>query len=135
MTRPHTPGAFGSSHRRPPDRPSVSVRPLPAPENAVEVRTHCRHGGFRIGYQLDERITERIAVTCALFHHASMEGCTCMHTLWPRYRAGHAPEDLAGLVARFNGVWADVEDQQRRQGFAVLDWAAACRTLSGEGPS
>jgi len=113
-------------------RPSVSVRPLPEPENAVEVRTHCQHGGYRIGYQLDERVTERIALTCALFHHAAVVGCACMHALWPRYRADHAPADLAGMVARFEHVWAGIEDQQTRQGFALLDWAAACRTLSGE---
>jgi len=109
------------------------VRPLPEPEHAVEVHTHCRHGGYRIGYQLDELITERIAVTCALFHPAAMLECRCMDRLWPKYRAEHAPVDLVAAAERFQVVWQDVEDQRRQQGYAVIDWWAARETVAGEG--
>jgi len=120
---------------RPPDRPSISVRPLPDPEHAVEVHTHCRHGGYRIGYRLDELITERIAVTCALFHHAAMLECRCMDRLWPKYRAEHAPADLEGASNRFQRVWDDVQDRRRRQGYAVINWGDAVDAVSGKAAS
>ena len=55
-----------------------------------------------------------------------------MSRLWPRYRTSAAPENLDGLRDRFERLWSGVEDQQRRQGYAVIDWAAAVRELAGE---
>ena len=118
MTRHHT-------------RPTVSTRPIGP--NQIEVRTACRHGGYRIGYQLGPTVTVRVAVCAAIAHHACMEACRCMTALWPRYRTPEAPADLAGLVSRFNGFWSGLEAQQRQYGVAVIDWPAAVKTLAGEG--
>ena len=120
MTRHH--------HRQ---RPTVSTRPIGP--NQIEVRTACRHGGYRIGYQLGPTVTVRVAVCAAIAHHACMEACRCMTALWPRYRTPEAPADLAGLVSRFNGFWSGLEAQQRQYGVAVIDWPAAVKTLAGEG--
>ncbi len=111
-------------------RPTVSTRPLGP--SRIEVRTACRHGAYRVGYQLGETFTERAVLVAAIAHHHLLEGCGCMRALWPRYRTAAAPEDLDGLRERFNGLWADVEAQQRRQGYAVLNWAAALATVKGE---
>ena len=118
MTRHHT-------------RPTVSTRPIGP--NQIEVRTACRHGGYRIGYQLGPTVTVRVAVCAAIAHHACMEACRCMTALWPRYRTPEAPADLAGLVSRFNGFWSGLEAQQRQSSVVLIDWAAAVRQLSGEG--
>jgi hypothetical protein len=56
-----------------------------------------------------------------------------MRVLWSRYRTAEAPADLDGLRERFNTVWTAIEGQQRRQGDAVLDWAAAMRQMVGKG--
>ena len=112
-------------------RPSVSTRPIG--ENQIEVRTRCPHGGYRIGFQLGETVTQRVAVCTALFHHYTLEGCECMRPLWPKYRTEHAPADIDGMRERFERLWAGVEQQQRQYGYAVVDWAAAVRSLAGEG--
>ena len=118
------------SRHRP--RPAVSTHPIGDRADQIEVRTRCRHGGYRIGYQLGPTMTDRVAVCAAIAHHACMEACQCMTTLWPRYRTPEAPEDLDGLRERFARVWSGIEAQQARQGYAVVDWAAAMRTLAGE---
>ena len=112
-------------------RPTVSTQPIG--ENQIEVRTSCRHGGYRIGYQLGETVTQRVAVCTAIFHHFTIDGCRYMAPMWPRYRTEHAPADLDGLRERFNGFWSGVEDQQRRQGYAVIDWPAVVRSLPDDG--
>ena len=48
-------------------RPAVSTRPIGP--NQIEVRTRCRHSGYRIGLQLGETVTQRVAVCTAIFHH------------------------------------------------------------------
>ena len=112
-------------------RPTVSTRPI-GPDQ-IEVRTRCRHAGYRVGFQLGEVVTQRVAVATAVMHHHVMEACACMRGLWPRYRTPTTPADLDGIRDRVNGLWADVEAQQRRQGYAVLNWPAAVRTVAGEG--
>lgn len=111
-------------------RATVSTRPISP--NQIEVRTRCQHGGYRIGYQLGQVLTERAAVCAALFHHHTLVGCACMKTLWPRYRTATASADIDGLRDRFNAVWSGIEGQQRQRGFAVIDWPAALQALRGE---
>ena len=126
MTRAH------SRHRH---RPTVSTRLIGDRPDQIEVRTACRHGVYRIGYQLGPTVTERVAVCAAIAHHACMEACQCMTALWPRCRTPEAPADLAGLVSRFNGFWSRLEAQQARQGYAVVDWGEAMLPLAGEAAS
>ena len=111
-------------------RPTVSTQPIG--ENQIEVRTSCRHGGYRIGYQLGETVTQRVAVCTAIFHHFTIDGCRFMAPMLPRYRTEHAPADLDGLRERFERLWAGVEAQQRRYGYAMIDWAAAVQQVMGE---
>ena len=118
------------AHRRAHPPATVSVRPI-GPDQ-IEVRTACRHAAYRTGYQLGEVVTERTAVAASIAHHHVMNECRCMKALWPRYRTPTAPEDLMGLASRFNRMWAGIESQQRRQGYAVIDWAAAVREMVGE---
>ena len=122
------------AHRRAHPSATVSTRPIDAGPgiDAIEVRTVCPHGAFRIGYALVPTVTERAAVCAAIFHHHAIEGCGCMRALWPRCRTEKAPADLDGLRDRFERLWSGVEDQQRRQGYAVIDWTAAVRELAGE---
>ena len=127
MTRPR-------AHRRARPPATVSVRPLPEyGTDAVEVRTVCKHATHRVGWRLGPTVTERAATTASIAHHAIMTECQCMNALWPRYRTETAPADLNGLRDRFNRMWEGIEDQQRRQGYAVIDWAAAVRELAIEG--
>ena len=127
MTRPR-------AHRRAHPPPTVSVRPLPEHgDGAVEIATRCPHAGYRTGWQLGSTVTEHAATTASIAHHAIMEACTCMDSLWRRHRAPQAPEDLAGLVARFNRLWEGIEGQQRQRGFAVVNWDEAVRELAGKG--
>jgi hypothetical protein len=111
-------------------RPTVSARPI-GPEQ-VEVRTSCRHGAYRVGYQLDADLTERGATCAAIFHHAVMRGCSCLAMQWRRYRTDRVPDDLDAMRRRFDVIWSGVEADQRRRGYAVLDWQAAIRVLVGE---
>lgn len=111
-------------------RPTVSTCPIGP--NQIEVRTACRHGAYRTGYQLGETVTERIALCSSLFHHHVIEGCSCMWALWPRYRVATVPADLNVMRDRFNTLWASVEAQHRQRGFALIDWPAAVQTLTGE---
>ena len=115
--------------------PTVSTCPIGDRPDQIEVRTACKHGTYRIGYQLGESVTDRVAVCAAIAHHACMEACQCMTALWPRYRTPEAPADLDGLVSRFNGFWSGLEAQQARRGYAVIDWGEAMRTLAGEAAS
>ena len=121
------------AHRRAHPPATVSVRPLPEyGDGAIEVRTSCRHATHRVGWRLGPSVTERAAMTASIAHHAIMEACACMTSLWSKYRTPQAPEDLDGLASRFNRLWAGVEDQQRRQGVAVVDLGEAARELAGE---
>ena len=50
-----------------------------------------------------------------------------------KYRTESAPADLDAMRDRFERLWSGVEDQHQRQGYALIDWAAAVRSLAGEG--
>ena len=113
-----------------PARPGVRTRPIGP--NQVEVRTACRHGAIRAGFQLDEAITERVAISTAIFHHAVDKSCACLAGHWRRYRTATCPADLEAMRSRFEGLWSDVQGQQRRRGYALIDWPAAVRELVGE---
>ena len=112
------------------NRPSVSTRPI-GPDQ-LEVRTACRHGAIRAGFQLDETITERVVTCTAIFHHAVDTSCACLAGHWRRYRTATCPEDLEAMRRRFEALWSGVEAQQRLQGFAVINWPAAMRAVAGE---
>src|SRR5262245_22853317 len=114
-------------NRRIKHHPTLSTRPIGP--NQVEVRVACRHAAHRVGWQLGETVTLRVAATATIGAHSMEEGCTCLAGIWARYRTPEAPVDLAGLVARFTALWARIEAQQRRYGFAVIDWQAACAEL------
>jgi hypothetical protein len=106
------------------------MRPLGLDQ--IEVRTACAPGVYRVGYQLGARVTEQPGVAAAIVHHHILDACGCMAPVWGRYRTPGAPNDLDGLRERFNTVWAGIEGQQRRQGYAVVDWAVTVRQLAGE---
>jgi len=108
----------------------VSVQPI-GPDQ-IEVHVRCRHDGCLTGFQLGEVVTERAAVCSAIMHFHLSSGCGCMRALWSRFRTAAAPADLDGVRDRFDHVWADVADQQTRQGYAVLDWAAAVQRVAGK---
>ncbi len=111
-------------------KPTLTIRQLTG-AGQVEVRTACRHGAYRIGYQLGDVLSERQAAAVSISHHHIMAACGCMAALWPRYRPETASADLDGLRSRFEGVWAGIEAQHQRQGYALIDWAAAVRQVRG----
>jgi hypothetical protein len=111
-------------------RPSVSVRPLEAPDQ-IEVRTACKHTAFRTGWQLGPSIDERAAVAASVGHHALQQNCRCMTPLWAKYRVASAPADLGGMAQRFNALWDGIEREQAEKGYALLDWQAAQRFVMG----
>jgi hypothetical protein len=104
---------------------AVTSRPIAA--GIIEIHTRCPHAGYRLG----ETITARVATAMSIAHHAMTEGCDCMTALWRRYRTPQAPADLGRMVRRFQAFWAGAEAQQRRQGHAVVDTAAALEAIRG----
>ena len=87
MSRRHTSGAFGRSHRRSPAA-TLTVEPIPDYPNMRVLTIDCAHGtttatiaDARNGTTIPDPIAARLAV----WQHFAEEGCACTVELRRRY--------------------------------------------------